>query len=403
MTRVAQKDWSDTVEHRGRIDWNVTSEVPRPVTGTSSGDDSARSGDPSAIVLAWGQDGALVRYATGIEPLDKLCRGGLPFPWRMVIVGAPSAGKTYLLVCIAFALLKQRVAVGPLCVDEEPEDILLRFGVLLGFSKAELEERGEDTLARLSNAIAELPLRLYDASDGILTAAAKLDAFRTSQGLAHAMLGVDSLQAVTPSTQADTPRAIVEANVRDVRAASHQYRHLVLATSEANRAFYKSRTPDADDAVGAMAAGAESRAVEFGFKTLLGVLTPKGHNDVAEVEVAKNRRHHRGKFWLRPERDTHTVTECPDPTGTPEAVADRESAAIGAKAARVRADAKILARIVQHEPGIGERSLRAALKVDGHGWGPERIDTPKRLLMSGELGPRLVNRSDNLKRCEWYL
>jgi len=78
---------------------------------------------PSGIVAAWRTEGRLVRVPTGIEPLDRMCRGGLPVPWRVILVGAPSAGKTALAVVIAYMLASAcfdaGLCVGILAVDEE--------------------------------------------------------------------------------------------------------------------------------------------------------------------------------------------------------------------------------------------------------------------------------------------
>ncbi|MBN1605511.1 MAG: hypothetical protein JW940_02705 [Polyangiaceae bacterium] len=394
-----EPDYEDEYRRQYEDDGS-TPEPPEGEEHAKQTEDPAAAGDPLGVVAEWRQEGSLVRYPTGIDALDKLCKGGLPVPWRVVIVGAPSAGKTYQLVCIAYVLLKSGVAVGLLCVDEEPEDILLRFGVLLGFSESELEARSEDTLQRLGEALSELPLRLYDATDTIITAGAKLDAFRKARGLAHAMLGVDSLQAVCPCTPADTPRAIVESNVRDVRLVSHRYRLLTIATSEANRGFYKNVADE--ESVDALAAGAESRAIEFGAKTVIGLRTPKGHADIAQVDVAKNRRHARGKFCLRLDRTTHGLTECPDPTSSPQATAERKDAKRRANVAAIQSDAKDLASIIQRAPGLGERALRSAVKLAGHRWGKDYLDSLKEILRGSDLGVRLVDRGQG-GRCAWHV
>lgn len=77
---------------------------------------------PSEVIRRWASEGPLQRFATGIAALDNLCRGGIPAPWRFVIVGAPSAGKTFLLAFIAWAFAMRGMAVGLLCVDEDAED-----------------------------------------------------------------------------------------------------------------------------------------------------------------------------------------------------------------------------------------------------------------------------------------
>src|SRR5450432_984912 len=70
---------------------------------------------PADVVERWGREGPLVRVPTGIAPFDQACRGGLPIPWRVLIVGAPSAGKTLVAVTIADTLARALADVG-LCV-----------------------------------------------------------------------------------------------------------------------------------------------------------------------------------------------------------------------------------------------------------------------------------------------
>ncbi len=354
---------------------------------------------PSGIVAAWRTEGPLLRVPTGIAPLDRMCRGGLPVPWRVILVGAPSAGKTAVAVIICYLLASAAfdagLCVGILAVDEEPEDITVRLAQIAGFSVAQLELRDPDVLGDVQAALAGLRVRFYDSTHTIEAAATDLAEWCRVQQR-RGMLVIDSVQAATSAqaSPAKSPREHVEGNVRAIRWAVSHHRLLVIATSEANRGSY--RTDDAGETTNDLAAGAESRAIEFGAQTQLMLRTPKDHPDVIHVRVAKNRRADRGEFWLRLDRDRHGVSECPDPDADPATVHDRQEQRRAGVRAEVFRDAEALAALlVRHPHGLGKRELRAALKAAGNKWGVERLDAARHALGAGHKGVRLVEEPDD--------
>lgn len=348
---------------------------------------------PAEIVTAWRVDGPLVRIPTGIAALDKACRGGLPIPWRVYIIGAPSAGKT--LVGVATADRMARAAadagacVGILAVDEEPEDVTVRLLQIAGFTVAEAEARDPEVLRQMSAALDGLAVRLYDLTWTIETAAADLTAWAAQQRR-HGVLFIDSLQTARSDAGAGTTaRDAVEANVRATRLAATTHRLLVVATSEANRASY--RNDDAAKETNDLAAGAETRAIEFGAQTLLMLRTPKDEPDTIHVRIAKNRRAFVGEFWLRLDREKHRVTECDDPHADPDRVATRQQEQRRTVKASVLFDAEHLAGVLRCYPdGLGELALRAELRKQGFGWGVNRLAAAKAALAAGHKGCRLV-------------
>lgn len=357
------------------------------------------------VVNAWRSEGPLVRVPTGIEALDRLCRGGLPVPWRVVLVGAPSAGKTGLGVILADHLARiagaAGLCVGILAVDEDPEDLAVRFAQLAGFSVAEAEQRRPDTLDRLATALRGLRVRLYDGRHSIESAAADLADWCEAEQ-SRGMLMVDSLQAAHSDAgpPAATDRELVTANVRAIRDAGSRHRLLTVATSEANRVSY--RDPDATQSRGRdMASGAESRAIEFSAQTLLMLRTPEGHDDVISVSMPKNRRADRGTFWLRLDRETHTVAECANPTADPRDAIDERRAT--RQAERSLRDALKLVPILEaHPAGLGELALRRAAGGAGLKWGPARLNAARDALVAGVDGVRLVDIGEERRRC-WVL
>lgn len=353
---------------------------------------------PADIISQWRETGPLVRIPTGIAALDKLCRGGLPLPWRVIMVGAPSAGKTFKEITIADHMARAAgaagVCVGILAVDEEPDDITIRLAQIAGFTVGDAELRDPATLADMGAALEGLPIRLYDLTYTIESAAQDLAEWAKSRGK-RAALFIDSIQAVrsVAGAGASSPRESVEANVAAMRQASTGLGLLVVATSEANRASY--RTDDAAQTSNDLAAGAESRAIEFGAKTQLMLRTPKDEPDIIHVHVAKNRRAYVGEFWLRLDRERHTLTECEDPNAGPEAKAEREREREALNHAAVARDASALAALlVRHPSGLGERELRATVKEAGLKWGVDRLNAARLRLRKGQGGVRLVETTE---------
>ena len=354
---------------------------------------------PVQIVERWLSEGPLVRVPTGIRPLDEACRGGLPFPWRVIVVGAPSAGKTFIAIVIARVLATRDVCVGILAVDEEPDDLTVRLAQTAGFSIEEAEGRESEVLDRMRVALAELHVRLYDATWTIDAAAADLATWAKSEGR-QAALFIDSIQATrsAASLDAETPRTIVEANVAAMRVASTAHRMLVVATSEANRASYRSDV--AIDQSNDLAAGAESRAIEFGAQTQLMARTPKGHPDVIHVRITKNRRAHVGEFWLRLDREAHNVAECDNPERDPRIASAQAEGKRASNRADLAREAKALMGCVRGRTDLSARDLRTSVKLAGHQWGHEKLPAIIARAQAGVDGERLVDRGD-AKRCRW--
>jgi KaiC/GvpD/RAD55 family RecA-like ATPase len=358
---------------------------------------------PVQIVERWRVEGPLVRVPTGIRALDEACRGGLPLPWRALIIGAPSAGKTAVATIIADTIAREALdaglCVGILAVDEEPDDVTVRLAQIAGFTVAQAELRAPDVLDRLALALESVRVRLYDATWTIEAAGADLATWTASEARLAALF-IDSIQAARSAraAEATSPRELVEANVAAMRLASTAHRMLVVATSEANRNSYRSEqaTEQSND----MAAGAESRAIEFGAQTLLMLRTPKDHADVIHVRLVKNRRARVGEFWLRLDREAHRLTACDNPEADPSVATERAERKRAANRADLARKAKALMGCVRGRMDLSARDLRTAVKLAGHKWGHETLPAIIERAAAGVDGERLVNRGDP-KRCRW--
>ncbi len=364
---------------------------------------------PADVVTRWKAEGPLVRRAIGIPTLDDACRGGFPFPWRVFLVGAPSAGKTAIAMHIArhLATVHEDVFVGVLAIDEEDDDLTVRVAQMAGFTIEQCEGRDPSVLEEVRIAIEPMRVRFYGAAYTIEQAADDT-ARRAAEAGCRPVFILDSIQTAraNAAASAETARGVVDANVAAVRAISTEHRMLVIATSEANRGSYRSN--DAAESANDMAAGKESGGIEFSAQTLMMVRTPKGYPDNMSVTVPKNRRGARAgfEFFLRLNRERHSIVECADPAeGDAEHNAGKRAEHEKAQnMAQVRSDARVLAKVVRKSPDMGERDLRGAIAAAGHRWGVTRLDGARALLTEGAGvdGARLVN-AGNSKKCRWRL
>ena len=346
---------------------------------------------PVDIVRRWRVEGPLVHAPTGFPTLDEACGGGLLIPRRVVIIGAPGAAKTGLgMVIVSRYATQSGYVVGLHAVDEDDDDLNVRLAQRMGFSIAECEQREPATLVRLEAALATLPIRFYGADWTIEAATADLGAW-SKQAQARPVYFSDSVQTIRAEAalKAESPREQVEANMRAIRVATTGHRLLSILTCEANRNAY--RNEDAAESSDDMAAGAESRAIEFSAQTLLMLRTPKGHPDTVRVTVPKNRRGRaRFEFFLHLDRIRHELTECANPLADPNEIQSREDEKRAGNRAKVARDAMSLAAVVRLTPRMGETELRAALRAAGHPWGVERLEAARKMLMGGLEGERLA-------------
>ena len=318
---------------------------------------------PADVVEAWKVEKSLPRIATGFATLDHACRGGLAFPWRVVIVGPPSGGKTFTAMVIADRMLlgDARTHVAILAIDEEPEDLQVRLAQMAGFSVADCESRDPLTLDLIAERLREKlgdRLRMYGPEWSIEGAAA--DFAKRTPTDARRLLVVDSIQ--TSHSDATPPdaseREVIAANVKAIRVVGRAHGMLTIATSESNRPQYSNAASAAT--ANRMAAGMGSGKIEYMAQTLIFVGSIKNFGDHVRVEVPKNRRGLRGsfEFFLSVDRSHHALTECDDPTPNAEPKENRAHAKVEAAAVKVLG-------IVVARGGIGTKALRNAVQPLG--------------------------------------
>ena len=320
---------------------------------------------PAEVVNRWRAEGPLVHEPTGLAELDELTGGGPVYGSRWYVLGSPDAGKTALLVQWLDVWARRGIVVGLLAADEEPTDIVTRLAQRVRWTRAECEQRaGLD----LDDMACELPAaRMYGAAWTIEAAAADLAAVAAAAGK-RAALFIDSLQTVRCDAERDdqSARAQVTARVWAIRDVATRYRMIVIATSEMNRASYRSAeaAAAAQDA-GDMASAKESGAVEYSARVMLSLRSLKDDPDKIEAYVGKNKHGPRGsKLYLALNRTRMVITEADAPSEPDESA--REAAAVAKERVKLLGVAAAVAHILAPKlagGGLTARGLRAAVRA----------------------------------------
>ena len=191
---------------------------------------------------------------------------------------------------------------------------------------------------------------MYDAEHTIESAAADLDAYAKKLGKRAALIG-DSLQTVrsVAARTAETPRAIIDANVASARREAVSRRILALFTSEMARAGY--RNEQSAEGFNDMAAGKESGSIEYQARTQIVLRPVKDQLGVIHVNVPKMKPGGDCEFWLTLNKARHSLVERSQPES--ETPRGREASKVDAARRQVEADARVLTEVVLRNPGIG--------------------------------------------------
>jgi replicative DNA helicase len=237
------------------------------------------------------------RIPLGVKTLDDACRGGL-LPGKILIVGgAPGAGKTTFVTQKAHELAKRGVHVAVLAADEDADGLLTRIGQNENLCREDLEDGSDVARANLAQSVRDLPLMLVDAEDegGTVEAVAEELARRAAKG--PSVLIVDSVQTcrAVGTDVADGPRARADLVMLALKRVARQFGHVVIATSEVSRGWYR----NSNDRIDPLAAFKESGGIEYGAAIAVAMVNVKGDDDLVDVVIAKNRLGRKDPFRLK--------------------------------------------------------------------------------------------------------
>lgn len=259
--------------------------------------------------------GALPRIPTGFATFDANTRGGPRVGKRIVLGGAPGAGKTTWLVQLLWSYALAGYVVLLVAFDEEADDILIRVGQLNGLCREELEDEHREghvgAKARLVELLNENPnFNLIDADEDEMTIEdASAELVRLRQAGQLSILGVDSIQTarVNGDADADTAKARVDMVMAAAKRAGKVDKHLVFATCELNRGGYGSNNPA--ERVNDLAAFKESGGVEYGASMAMVLRQVKDADGLINVSTPKNRMGSKKPFRLQLDFRTAKVSE----------------------------------------------------------------------------------------------
>ncbi|UJR79861.1 RAD55 family ATPase [Sandaracinus amylolyticus] len=328
---------------------------------------------PAARALSLGYAGERVPF--GITTLDVAIRGGLVPGSFVIVIGAPGAGKTTLVVQVARERFADGHAVAILAADESANGLLIRWGQSLGIRREDLERADDDARTVLAEAVDSDRLVLVDAAeerDATVDAVAERLAALAKDTGRPGLLIVDSLQTARSITSeaAESPREKVNAVIDTLRNAARAHGLLILATSEMARSGYRGGgVPNSDP----LASGKETGAIEYQCDVLLALTTPKGKPSTIDALVPKSRLGGTGTtFRLEIDHARASVSEVDVPDDEGDGDDDRDAV----HAARVEEVGRALLLALARHPSdvVGQRQLRAlvrgrdAVKQDAIAW-----------------------------------
>jgi replicative DNA helicase len=238
-----------------------------------------------------------MRIPLGIKTLDEACRGGL-LPGKILIVGgAPGAGKTTFVTQKAHELAKRGIHVAVLAADEDAEGLLIRIGQNENLCREDLEDGSDAARAELVQRVRELPLMLVDAEDEGGTVEAVAEELAKRAAKAPSVLIVDSVQTCRAIGMdiVDNPRARADLVMVALKRMARQFGHVVVATSEVSRGWYR----NSNERIDPLAAFKESGGIEYGAAVAVAMVNVKGEDDLVDVVVAKNRLGRKDPFRLK--------------------------------------------------------------------------------------------------------
>lgn len=228
------------------------------------------------------------RLPIGLPTLDEATRGGIPMGRFISVIGAPGASKTNLSTWLCDSWERAGCGVLYVAADESRESIVTRIGQLDGHDRELLE--GVDPGRR--NAFARnargRALKVIDPfGDRIMLEQCEAELVHLSAGRPRVLI-VDSLQRVPASGAAafETKREQLEYIVELLDQIAKRGT-LVIAISEMSRAGYRTGKRDTD--ISALAAGAETRAIEYASHLQIGLKPVRSERGIIDLEVAKNR------------------------------------------------------------------------------------------------------------------
>lgn len=272
---------------------------------------------PDAAIAALAKEGNPI--PTGFAPLDRQFRkGGIP-PGRVVVIGGPPfAGKTTLVADIALHM-SQSAPVFALFSDEGRSQAAVRIGVMLGVALQQIDDDPESSAIRVGELMGQRAIHLLkpDTEKSYAENVVEFAVTQVEPG-APAIILLDSVQTILTrklpdDTAPESPRIAAKTLVTACRAWAEKHTFTFILTSQANRAFYRSKRDEENSA--AIAAFSESGAIEYMADVAIVLSLPDEKSEIVKVRFVKNRLKGSAKsFQVRYSSDTGRLVEIDDVT-----------------------------------------------------------------------------------------
>lgn len=292
---------------------------------------------------------------TGVTMIDRQLRGnGVP-PGRLIVVGGPPfAGKTTIVADIALNMAN-KAPVFALFSDEGRAQAAVRLGVMLGVPLADIDADPTASSVRMSDLLGERSIYLLkpDTDQSYAEDVVKFARSRVEDGQ-PAIIILDSVQTVLAARPDDDanpepPRLAAKRLVMACRSWADAHKFIFILTSQANRAFYRSKKDDENSA--AIAAFSESGAIEYMADIAIVLSLPDESSEIVKVRFVKNRLKGSAKsFNVRYSVDSGRLVE----------VDDAEAQNASSEASRARLDplkASIIRELGKSSDGLSSAHL----------------------------------------------
>lgn len=270
------------------------------------------------------------------------------------------------------------IPVYALFTDEGWTFASVRLGVMLGMSIEEIEDHPVESAIKMRELLAERSIYLLKPDSDFANAEDVFDfvATKTPKG-ENAGVVLDSIQTIPARRDMDgfSEREAIKEFMRISRLRAAADRRIVISTSQANRASYRSKNDD--DNLQSIAAFSGSSSIEFLFDLGIALSLPD-EAEIVKAVVVKNRLDHfkrslklPKKFHLRFSDSSGRMAEVDDSemqAANQEAMSAKLRPTCDAirdalRGVPERSGAEIERRLKGGGKGFGSSSIRAAIEV----------------------------------------
>jgi hypothetical protein len=222
----------------------------------------------------------------GFTTYSTALGGGIPTHKAQGWIGPPGVGKTGLLSQMGVQAAQAGYRVTIVFKDEGRFAGCVRLGQQLGLSREKLEQNDEAEIVRFREALLDLCIHVPDPDDKKNSLERIIERVEATAGTHPAFLGID-VQNIFSELEDAKPNISIREGIEAKMVSMEKFAnrgHIAITLSEGNRASYRHK--DEKDNVRGIAAGAESRAIEYHTRVILNF--SGNPEELVNVEFSKN-------------------------------------------------------------------------------------------------------------------